>query len=162
MRDKFFPAHHRYLSPQEIKPLLMSYAKIAHETVLESRSKFDGACMPLIPFIIPLAYKAAMFAYFGRSFPAEKSYKPYKVFDSAFHLRMAGVPDFFLKKSIQAWEEVTQMIEDYLKMPHDDSFELIHMLEREAEAEEFVRLPFTASKTKFDIHNRQVVTLRAI
>jgi hypothetical protein len=52
---------------------------------------------------------------------------------------MAGVPDLFLKKSIRAWEEIIRMIEDYLKMPHDDSFEIIHVLEREAKAEGFVR-----------------------
>jgi hypothetical protein len=139
MRDQFFPAHHRYLSPQQIKPLLKSYAMHAHEAILESQDKFVGNSTPFIPFIIPIAYKAAAYAFFGRSFPVEKSYKPYKDFESVFHLRMAGVPDFLLKKGIKAWEDIIQMIEDYLKVAHDDSFELVQMLEREAKAEGFVR-----------------------
>jgi cytochrome P450 len=136
------------MSAQQIKPLLKSYAKHAYEAVIECQDKFDGNSTPLIPFIIPIAYKTAAYAFFGGSFPAEKSYKPYKDFESVFHLRMAGVPDFFLKKGIQGWEEVTQMIEDYLKTPHDDSFELVQMLEREAKAEGFVRQSATDGCTE--------------
>jgi hypothetical protein len=138
MRDRYFPAHHRYLSPQQIQPLLKSYAKHTHEAVIESLDNFDGTSTPFISFIIPIAYKAAAYAFFGSSFPADKSLEPFKNFDSVFHLKAAGVPDFFLKKKIQAWEEVIQIIEDYMKMPHDDSFELFQMVEREAKAEGYV------------------------
>jgi hypothetical protein len=147
MRNSYIPAHHRYLSPQQIKPLLNSYAKHAQRAVLESLDKFDGASMPFIPFIIPIAYKAAAYAFFGSSFPAEKSLEPFTKFDSVFHLRAAGVPDFFLKKNIQAWEEVIQMIEDYMKMPHVDAYELIQMVERDSRAEGFVRKSPTSTSS---------------
>jgi hypothetical protein len=139
MKDKVFPAHHRYMSQQSIKPLLKNYGKHAYEAVMDARGKFDGASTPLIPFLIPLAYKTAAYAFFGKSFPAEETYEPFKSFDSIFSLKLAGVPEFFFKKNIQDWYRVHKMIEDYLKTPHDESSEIVHFLEREAIAEGFVR-----------------------
>jgi hypothetical protein len=140
MKEKFFPAHHRYMSPQEIKPLLKNYGKHAYDSLMEARDKFDGANALLIPFIIPPAYDAAAYAFFGRSFPAKETYEPFKSFDGIFHLKLAGIPEFFLKKNFQDWYKVQNLIEDYLKTPHDDSSGVVHFLEREAKAEGFVSL----------------------
>ena len=140
MQHKYLPAHHRYLSQQEIKPILKNYAKHAYEAIMESRDKFAGASTPLIPFIIPVAYKANAYAFFGRSFPAEESYEPFKSFDSVFHLKLAGVPEIFLQKSVRDWYKVHELIKDYLKTPHEDAIALVHILEQDAEALGYVRL----------------------
>lgn len=61
MTDKLFPAHHRYLSPTEIKPLLENYAKHAYNGLMESLDRFDGVNTPFRDFVIPLAYDAAAY-----------------------------------------------------------------------------------------------------
>lgn len=132
MSEVFLPTHHRALSPQNIMSLLERYAEHARECVLNAINKLDGQSSPLVPFVVPPAYCAASYAFFGRAFDAEKSYKPFRQFDKQFHLMAAGVPRYMLPGASRAWDKVVGMFEQYLEVPHEDCSDLISLLEMDA------------------------------
>lgn len=61
---------------------------------------------------------------------------------------LAGIPKFILKDNYAAWQEVIQLVEDYLKTPHDDSIGFIQAIHSEAMNDGFV-----SHYTSADSHN---------
>ncbi|KAF8579492.1 cytochrome P450 [Ramaria rubella] len=127
--NEYLPMHHRGLSPKNMAGLLHRYTQYAHEFVLKTLEKYDGSRTSLVPFMVPPAYSSAAGALFGRAFDAEKSYKPFRTFDDQFHIMLAGVPRFLMPGTHRAWDQVIKQFEQYLKTPHEDSSELMLLIE---------------------------------
>ncbi len=115
MVDTYMGQLHNFMLPSNIHPLVEAYTASAHDSLLSMISSMDGASGALKTFIIPSAYRAACHAAFGRNFPAEKSYPFFKTFDDDFHLIGAGLPKFLLSKPLKAWDELVDVIENYVK-----------------------------------------------
>ncbi|TFK94414.1 cytochrome P450 [Polyporus arcularius HHB13444] len=115
MVDTYMGQLHNLLLPSNIHPIVEAYTASAHDSLLSMISSMDGASGALKTFIIPSAYRAACHAGFGRDFPAEKSYPFFKAFDDDFHLIGAGLPKFLLSKPLKAWDELVDVIENYVK-----------------------------------------------
>ncbi|KAF8583180.1 cytochrome P450 [Ramaria rubella] len=131
--DDLLQIHHEELSPKKISDLIESYAKNAHTYLSQALEKFDGTCTELMSFILLPAYLAAAATFFGTAFEAEKSYKGFKAFDDQFHLIVvAGLPKFMFRGAFRAWEEVIDLLEQYLKTPHEDSSTLMLRMESSA------------------------------
>ncbi|KAF8587451.1 cytochrome P450 [Ramaria rubella] len=131
--DDLLQIHHEELSPKKISDLIESYAKNAHTYLSQALEKFDGTCAELMSFILLPAYLAAAATFFGTAFEAEKSYKGFKAFDDQFHLIVvAGLPKLMFRGAFRAWEEVIDLLEQYLKTPHEDSSTLMLRMESSA------------------------------
>ncbi|EMD31428.1 hypothetical protein CERSUDRAFT_109437 [Gelatoporia subvermispora B] len=115
MIDTYFPAQHRALAPSNVPELLSAYAERAFELFSKAIDGADGTSMSLIQFIIPPTYCAAAAALLGKDFPAMETYAPFRKFDDAFPLMLAGLPRFMLPGPHKAWWEVIRLIEQYLE-----------------------------------------------
>lgn len=104
MKDRLLPAHSRALGSQEIQPILKNYARHAFTCLMGALNKFDGRSTPLNPFLIPFAYEAAAYAFFGSSFPAKQTYSRFIKFDRNFTYMAAGLPRFLFRKNFQVRE----------------------------------------------------------
>lgn len=122
---EYLPFHHRALSPQNVTGLHHRYAKHAHECIREAVNMYDGQSPPLFPFVIPSAFYSACYAFFGRAFDAEKSYKPFQKFDNQFHILAAGVPRLMMLGPHRAWSQVGKLFEQYIKGPHEDCSDFV-------------------------------------
>ena len=124
MLDNYMPALHHVLLPSNIGWMTSTYLQSAHDTLVGVISSLDGASGPLKTIIIPPAYRAAAHAGFGPDFPAEKTWNGFKTFDESFHIINAGVPRFLVRKPLKAWEEVIDIVQEYLEENKDDVEEL--------------------------------------
>nr|VWO96721.1 Putative lanosterol 14-alpha-demethylase (EC [Ganoderma boninense] len=114
MLDTYMPSLHHALLPRAIGPMVSTYLTSIHDTLLGVISSMDGASGPLKTFIIPPAYRAGAHAAFGPDFPAEKTWQAFQTFDGSFPMLSAGLPKFILRKPLKAWDDVIDVVEEYL------------------------------------------------
>ncbi|KAF9646393.1 cytochrome P450 [Thelephora ganbajun] len=124
------PAQHKYLSPTGIIPIIESYTTAVWDLLEREGSSFEDVSTPLRNFILPVLYQASAYAFFGRSYPVVESYEPFNDFDRTFHLLLAGVPRFFLRKHTKGLATLHRLFEKYFDGPHDDASEMVLENER--------------------------------
>ena len=115
------PALQKHLSPTGIIPIVESYTTAVQDLLEKEGSGFEGISTPLHDFVLPVLYQASAYAFFGRSFPAVESYKPFHDFDGSFHLLLAGAPRIFLRKHVNGLTAMHRLLEKYFDGPHDDA-----------------------------------------
>ncbi|PIL31823.1 cytochrome P450 [Ganoderma sinense ZZ0214-1] len=114
MLDTYMHSLHHALLPTTIGPMVSTFLTSVHDTLLGVISSMDGASGPLKTFIVPPAYRAGAHAAFGPDFPAEKTWKAFQMFDESLPMLSAGLPKFILRKPLKAWDEIIDVIEEYL------------------------------------------------
>lgn len=108
LTESFFPAHHRALTPGNIRGLLSSYARHTHDELSIRLNKLDGLSQgtPLASIISPAAYCAAGKALYGASYPAAQTMERFVKFDSVFHMIAGGLPLWLIPSAQKGWEDV--------------------------------------------------------
>lgn len=128
--EDYYKAHHEELSPIKVVSVLQRYGAFTYEALQKALDKLDdNSGATKLSFIKPAAYDAAAYAFFGKAFPSEESYEPFKTFDEGFLLLQTDIPRFFLKKPIQAREKLFKLFENYLSNPHDDCAGIMHAID---------------------------------
>ena len=124
MLDTYMPSLHHALLPGTIGPMVSTFLSSVHDTLLGVISSMDGASGPLKALIIPPAYRAGAHAAFGLDFPVEKTWKGFQMFDESFPMLSAGLPKFLMRKPLKAWDDVIDIVEEFLLQNEDRLEEL--------------------------------------
>ncbi|GJJ07855.1 hypothetical protein Clacol_002061 [Clathrus columnatus] len=132
--DVFFKIHHDGLSAKNVHGLHQRYGAFAYESIKNTLDSDNfrnttTTSAKLASFIKPPAYDAALYAFFGKSFPAPESYEPFQTFDEGFMLLQTKLPRFILRKFINAREKLTTITENYMTSPHEDCADFIREME---------------------------------
>lgn len=130
---------HKYLSSTGVAPAVESYTKAVWEILGKEGSKLEGVSTPLLDFAPSVVYQSSAYAFFGRSCPAVESHKPFRDFDRTFHLALAGVPRFLLRKHVQGLATMQRLFTKYFDGPHDDASELVLENEQVLRSHDYVR-----------------------
>ncbi|KAL6307722.1 cytochrome P450 [Sparassis latifolia] len=115
MLGHWFPAQHRLLSPNAVPQILRAYTREAYDALMKAIEIHDGCATLLFPFIIPSAYDSSAKAFFGHTFPTERTFAPFNKFNDSFHLIAAGAPRFLVASSRRAWWNVVDIFTEYLE-----------------------------------------------
>ena len=133
MKEDIFPMGHRLLSPKCVQPVVDKFIALTYQHLEERAHQYNGINVALKYFIVPLAFDASSRAFFGKHFPVNDLFKPFKLFDQSIHLILAGVPKVFMKGSVTALDDLATIIEEkYLSKPNalDDAADLVKEFER--------------------------------
>ena len=133
MKEDIFPMGHRLLSPKCVQPVVDKFIALTYQHLEERAHQCNGINVALKDFIVPLAFDASSRAFFGKHFPVNDLFKPFKPFDQSIHLILAGVPKVFMKGSVTAPDDPTTTTEEkYLSKPNamDDAADLVKEFER--------------------------------
>jgi len=125
-----FPIQHKHLLPTNIIPVVESYTTAVWDLLEREGSRLEGVSTPLHDFVLPVFYKASVYAFFGRSYPVAELYEPFNDFDGSFHLSIAGLPRMFLKKSTEGLATMHRLLGKYFDGPHDDASEAVLEIEQ--------------------------------
>lgn len=149
-----FPMNHKFLSPKYVRPVVDKFIALTYQHLEERASQYDGMGIALRDFILPLTFDASGRAFFGENFPGDDLFEPYKLFDGGFPLLLAGVPKVFMRGPVNAFDDLTTVIEErYLLKPNamDDASDLIKEYGRIIKEGEFVsHSPMHSIPSRFD------------
>jgi len=134
-----FPIQHKHLLPTNVIPVVESYTTAVWDLLKKEGSRLEGVSTPLRGFVLPVFYKASVYAFFGRSYPVAELYEPFNDFDGSFHLLIAGLPRVFLKKSTEGLATMHRLLGKYFDGPHDDASEGVLEIEQVMRSHGYVR-----------------------
>jgi cholesterol 7alpha-monooxygenase len=106
----------KYLqSPEAIADLTYRMQeKLEHYLSIDSSELKEWKTEGLMSFVTRVIARASIDALFGTDFYSDKVLQDVKDFDETLHLNIAGIPKWFIKKSIQAREDLAKLfLKDY-------------------------------------------------
>ncbi|GJJ07854.1 hypothetical protein Clacol_002060 [Clathrus columnatus] len=128
--DHFLKYHHEGLSAKAVHGLHQRYGPFAYDCIQNMMINFRATTITkLALFIKPPAYVAALYTFFGKTYPALESYEPFQIFDAGFLLLQTKLPRFILRKYLNAREKLTVLTEGYLTSPHEDCSDFVREME---------------------------------
>lgn len=133
MCEIFYPMNKRLLSPKYIQPVVDRCIALTYQHLEDRADRYDGMNVPLLDFIVPLAFDAAGHAFFGKDCPLRDLFKAFKLFDDNFHLFLAGLPKMFMRGPVAALDDLATIVEEkYFSKPGamDDASDVVKEWER--------------------------------
>jgi hypothetical protein len=124
--DEYFHLSHQLLAPANAtRSLALSFARRIGDTLsthIDALSKTRSS-VPLKNLLIPPAYKAAVSALLGSTFPAERTFEDFMYFDANTPMLAIGAPEFLVRKTRAAWQRITKVTMELLDsgLPKDAS-----------------------------------------
>jgi len=109
-----FRGHTKLMAPQNIHTFVEKYTQLAHKCISDAIDRREDHKVQLVDLIIPAAYTSSACAFFGESFPAEKTYPHFTKFTGSFHLLIAGVTRTMMPGPWKAWDAIFDIIVDYI------------------------------------------------
>lgn len=128
----FNELHREQLSGENNTNLLRRYGTCAYESIqnaLNSICSKNENSTRLTSFITPVAYESTLHTFFGKAFSASESYEVFRTFDDGFLLLHTKLPQFLLKKTLDARSKLTELAENYITNSHEDCSEFVRAIE---------------------------------